>query len=262
MSKSTGTMNGGVTRGRFQGLRQVVFFNWPMYVVAAVAGGGAILALVFLPMPEWLRVLVAAATGIGLFWTVGSLVVSYWVYDASPLCKWRWVADTLPGRPDRWLNLHCGFDESTPALLALFRGTHGEALDIFDPAHMTEPSIMRARGLTAPADRANSADYRQLPVADDSIDAAFLMLSAHELRSPDARAALFAELRRIVRAKGRVVVAEHLRDTENFIAFGPGFVHFHSRGAWLRTFLDSGFAIERELRMTPFVAVFVLRRAA
>lgn len=58
-----------------------------------------------------------------------------------------------------------------------------------------------------------------------------------------------------------VVLVEHLRDWKNFIAFGPGFVHFHSRRSWLRTIREAGLLIERESAVTPFVECFVLRRA-
>jgi ubiquinone/menaquinone biosynthesis C-methylase UbiE len=80
------------------------------------------------------------------------------------------------------------------------------------------------------------------------------------LRTDETRGALFAELRRVLGPGGRVVVAEHLRDWANFMAFGPGFLHFHSRRAWTRCFERARFAIESEFSITPFVRVFVLRR--
>lgn len=247
-------------RGPFQGVAQIFWFNWPMYATAALSTLAATVVLAFVPLPTFARLAVMAATLIGLFWAAASLVVSYWVYDASPLCRWEWVADELRPTPRLWINVHCGFDESTPALRRLLSGASGRVLDLFDPAEMTEPSILRARGLADPATRGEPADYRRLPAENDSIDAAFLMLSAHELRTAVARRTLFVELLRVVRPGGTVVVAEHMRDAANFIAFGPGFVHFHSRAAWLRTFREAGWLLERERRITPFVAVFVLRR--
>lgn len=246
------------TRGRLQGLTQIVRFNWPMYATALAATIVAAVVLAFMPLPFVIRFTIAAALAIGAYWAVASLVVSFWLYDASPLCRWAWVKGELNTAPASWLNLHCGFDESTPALRRLLPGTSGRALDIFDPTEMTEPSIARARRL-ADAD-AEPADYRHLPVEDGSVDAAFLMLSAHELRSDTARRALFVDLHRALRPDGTVIVAEHLRDAANFAAFGPGFTHFHSRRTWLRTFVGSGWVVERERPITPFIAVFVLRR--
>ena len=100
--------------------------------------------------------------------------------------------------------------------------SHGRVFDIFDPVEMSEPSIVRARRLCPPAVRPERVDFRNLPAADESIEAAFLLLSAHELRTEAARGSLFSELHRVLSRPGRVVVAEHLRNWANWAAFGPG----------------------------------------
>ena len=122
---------------------------------------------------------------------------------------------------------------------------------------MTEPSIARARRAQGDGE-SEPVDFRRLPVATGTIEAALLLLSAHELRTDDARVALFDEMRRVLAPGGRVVVAEHLRDGPNFLAFGPGFLHFHSRRTWTRCFTRAGFAVHKEFSITPFVRVFVL----
>jgi SAM-dependent methyltransferase len=134
--------------------------------------------------------------------------------------------------------------------------------DIYDPEEMTEPSIVLARRLRPQGElrQAEPANYRRLPLPTGTIDAAMLLLSAHELRSDEARAALFTELRRVLGPGGRVVVAEHLRDWANFLAYGPGFLHFHSRRTWVRCFARHRFDVHREFSITPFVRIFVLRR--
>ena len=137
---------------------------------------------------------------------------------------------------------------------------------MFDPGEMTEPSISRARlrSLAKLAKRAKAGPNRWTTVicrfTTGTIEAALLLLSAHELRTDEARTALFTELRRVLGPGGRVVVAEHLRDAANFLAFGPGFLHFHSRRTWKRCFARTRFDIHAEFPITPFVRVFVLRR--
>src|SRR5262249_27455320 len=154
-----------------------------------------------------------------------------------------WLHDVLPSPPARWMTVHAGFDEFTPRVRSAFPQTQGRAFDIFDPRTMTEPSIGRARR-SAPLD-AEPAAADALPVETASVDAALLLLAAHELRTPEHRAALFAEVRRTLAPAGHAVVVEHLRDAANFAAFGPGFLHFHSRRTWMRAFTGAGLAVDR-----------------
>jgi hypothetical protein len=55
---------------------------------------------------------------------------------------------------------------------------------------------------------------------------------------------------------------EHSRDLWNFVAFGPGFLHFFSQRAWRKAAFEAGLTIRSEFSMTPFVHVYNLRKAA
>jgi SAM-dependent methyltransferase len=169
-----------------------------------------------------------------------------------------WIRDALGFDSARWLNIHAGLDEFTPVLRALF-GSGGRTFDIFDEKTMTAPSIARARRERLP-DAAGRVDPCHLPQPSNSVDAAFLLLAAHELRTHNARVALFREIRRVLNETGGAILAEHLRDVPNFAAFGPGAAHFHSRRTWRRCIEESGLRIRREFTVTPFVHVFVLGR--
>jgi SAM-dependent methyltransferase len=245
---------------RFQGVAQIVRFNWTFYAVASGASALAIVLATQIHFSPTVRTALLIGVGGAMYFVVASLVASFWIYDLSQLMTWRWIGKELAEPPRQWINLHCGLDESTPALREFFPNSIGRAFDIFDPTEMTEPSIHRARTLVTPTAPAESVRYDQLPVDSESIDAAFALLSAHELRHHAARVALFRELRRSLRPGGRVVVAEHLRDAANLLAFGPGFLHFHSAAAWGSAACEAGFVIDREFRITPFVRIFNLRR--
>ena len=85
---------------------------------------------------------------------------SWIVYDRSGLMHWDWILQALGFDPASWINLHAGLDESTPALRTLFKDAPGRVFDIFDPAEMTEPSIVRARRLADNAITPESARIR------------------------------------------------------------------------------------------------------
>ncbi len=244
------------------GLRQIVRFNWPFYVVGTTVVIATGLVIAQLPVATGIRSLLYSATGLAAFWLVGSLAASWVVYDRSRLTKWDWIRDAVGFPPRAWLTIHAGLDESTPIVRGLLAPSQGRVFDIFDPVEMTEPSIARARRLCRFPTDTEAVDFRCLPAPVASVDAALLLLSAHELRTDEARGALFAELHRVLKPGGRVIVAEHLRDCANFAAFGPGFLHFISRRTWTRSFARARFVIHREFSITPFVHVFVLRRSA
>jgi SAM-dependent methyltransferase len=253
----------------WDGVRQIVRFNWPRYAMAALVVGAGAVAAVCAPWPIAARWCAVAAASLATFWTVASLFASWIVYDCSSLRSATWLPAMLPSPPRSWIAVHAGVDDLSPALRTVFGKASGRTIDIFDPAVMTEPSIRRARMAlrhpwSAPAHqslprRAEPTAASRLAVAAGSVDLAVLALAAHELRAAADRVALFQEIRRVLTPGGRAVVAEHLRDWPNVVAFGPGALHFHSRHTWLQAFTQAGLAIDAEHRITPFVAIFVLR---
>jgi len=85
-------------------------------------------------------------------------------------------------------------------------------------------------------------------------------MSAHEIRDNDERSVFFSELNRVLKPKGQIIVIEHLRDFNNFIAYNIGFFHFHSKTTWLRTFNESKLKFVSENKSTPFISIFTLEQ--
>jgi len=245
------------TRGRFQGMLTIARFNWPFYLAAAVALVAAGLAF-FLLSNAW-RVTSAIAFGCALYFIFVSLGVSHLVYDRSDLYRWSWLERALQSLPmRRAVFCHCGFDDTSSELREKFREVRWDILDHYDPERMTEASIHRARALFPPTPGTLACRYHAWPVPAESADVVFGLLAVHELRTEAERTAWFAEARRCLRPGGRVVLAEHLRDAANFLAFGPGFLHFHSSASWLRCWKQAGFRCHDQFGVTPFVQIFVL----
>jgi len=251
-------MNTLPVRRPWQGMFQIVRFNWQFYFATVASVGIGLIALPLLPPAAGAIMFFFLAPS--LFWTVSSLLVSHFVYDVFPLYDMRWIARALSHAPRRWANIHNGFDETSPGLSLVFPNAVGETVDIFDPHVMTEKSIQRARQLKLCATPSLQARYDALPFRSDSMDAVFSIFVAHELRRHHQRIALFREIGRILTSDGEFVLVEHLRDWRNFLAFGPGFLHFFSQPAWRNAASDAHLALRTDFSLTPFVHVYVFRR--
>ena len=245
-------------RRPFQGVWQIVCYNWPFYVAGFVVCALGALLLRLFAWPKIFSILGWLGVAVGAWWLLASLLVSYWVYDVSPLYTWRWMRGLLPQMPTRWANIHSGLDESSLALREMFGGD-GVTIDIYNAQEMTEPSIARARRITPAPVEAISADYRQLPFSDNALDAIFLIFAVHEIRDSDSRELFWHELHRVLEDGGTIVLVEHLRDVANFAAFGPGFWHFLPQSEWLRLFHKTHFSVQSETCLTPWVRVWVLQ---
>lgn len=241
-------------RGPFDGVTNIVRFNWPMYVSSLASV--LILSLAARLSQGFVSYLFLLGAAGAAYLTVSSLLVSYYVYDYSRFYDWKWLPDI---DPSNLVNIHSGFDESSAALAGRYPGAHLTILDFYDPKLHTEPSIRRARAFLPPQPGTVGCASGRLPLADASHDAAFLIFAAHEIRDHRERVGFFREVARINR--GPVYVVEHTRDLANLLAFGPGFTHFHSPAEWRATFAEAGYRVSRERHFTLFVRIYRLERA-
>lgn len=249
------------TRAPYEGVLNIVRFNWPMFMTTAVVivagvAGASLLEESRLRLP--LAVFVVALT----MGAVIALKVSHDIYDRSDLYRFGWLARARGARPPQTaVFCQTGFDDCSESLRERTVGTHWTLLDHYDPSTMTEPSIRRARRRCPPASGTIAASYASWPMRDGTTDLVIAMLSVHELRHDQEREAWFAEARRVTRADGRVIVVEHVRDLANLAVFGSGALHFHSVPTWTRNWERSRLRLCETFRITPWVRVFVLEHA-
>jgi hypothetical protein len=250
-----------VSHSRFAGVLDILRYNWHFYGVSSIAllAFGALLWFRILPH-EWAPIIISS-TAITAFWTLSSLLVSYYVYDFKAVTRWQWIPSALSFLPQRWVNIHAGLDQSSATLAQFFPKTQHTVIDIYDPQEMSEPSIARARRLHTPPEAALPGTLDALPMASCTADTVFLLFAAHEIRNRDRRTTFMRECARLMTDSGQLLLVEHMRDWNNFVAFGPGFLHFHSRSEWLRLVRGAGLNIQREQRITPFVRFFLITKA-
>ena len=250
-------------RTPFQGVWNIVRFNWHFYVLALAFLIGLLFANAYLVEKHRIYALILFV--LALFTTLISLFVSYYVYDLSDLYKLDWVENrdengrnTEGGK--KIVNINAGFDETSVLLQAKFDKAQLTVLDFYDPKKHTEVSIKRARNAYPPFPNTQQVTTSNLTLETHSADKIFVLFAAHEIRDKAERIVFFKELHRVLKPNGQVFVAEHLRDTANLLAYNIGFFHFLSKASWYNTFDASHFKIATEFKKTPFITVFILKK--
>jgi SAM-dependent methyltransferase len=242
---------------RQNGAVRIFLYNWPVYAGTWIF---AALLLALSPRLEGSATWAAWVVALGaVAWSLASLLVSYYIYERSPLAAGQWVPRFLGSSIGGWASVHAGLDAEVE-LDAVMPGACVARLDIFDPRVMTSPSIARARARTPPSKQASPCSPTALALSTGACDAIVVAFTAHEIRDRGAREAFFGELCRSLRPGGKVLLVEHLRDVANFLAFGPGYLHFVARREWLRLASHAGLAVSAETRITPWVMALALER--
>ena len=168
-----------VVRKPYQGVFNIVRFNWHFYAIA----GMVILALlatgVFTDkISFWIVVLLAAEI---LMSVAVSLLVSYYIYDRSHLYDFGWLKGVATDKPQTVINIHAGFDETSATLQKAFTGAIVHVYDFYDPGKHTEISIERARKAYPPFPGTLNVTTDRLPTAEALADLIFNIFALHEI---------------------------------------------------------------------------------
>lgn len=244
-------------RKPYQGVLNVVSFNWHYYVLSI----GAILLILalksylnsFKSIADALILLISLLTAI-------SLAVSFYIYDLSALYKLSWLDSLKQNEHEKIINIHAGFDETSILLKNKFKNSELLAGDFYDPAKHTKISIRRARKLYPSFPYTEKVSTTKMTFPNNSADKIFVIFAAHEIRNDEERIVFFKELSNVLKLSGQIVVTEHLRDIPNFLAYNLGFFHFYSSATWLKTFKLAGLKISNKIKTTPFITTFILEK--
>ncbi|MCW3117945.1 MAG: Methyltransferase type 11 [Chitinophagaceae bacterium] len=245
-------------RKPFEGLTNILKFNWHYYVLATLFVIATVVLVKFLPSQYtiylYISGLLVSAT------VLISLIVSCYIYDVSELYQFTWLSNYKASAGQTIANIHAGFDETSYILSKKLPETKLLVFDFFDPEKHTEISIQRARNAYLPYAGTIKMNTLSVALERKSIDAIFLTFAAHEIRIDEERVAFFEQLKNSLTDSGKIFVTEHLRDFPNFLVYNIGFFHFLSRSTWNRTFKNAGLQIGSSVKATPFTTTFILEK--
>jgi ubiquinone/menaquinone biosynthesis C-methylase UbiE len=245
-------------RKSFQGVTNIIRFNWHFYVLSA-----AFIFIVLLTgnfLNSHLHLYTNILCILIITSTLVSLLTSFYVYDLSELYTFKWLDKIKISQDATIVNINAGFDETSILLSKKYPSCSLQVLDFYDPEKHTEISIKRARKAYPPYKNTVKINTSAIPLEDGSADNIFVILSAHEIRNGAERIIFFKELNRILNPLGKIIVTEHLRNVPNFFAYNIGFFHFLSASSWHKTFNNANFKISYKIKITPFITTFILEK--
>jgi ubiquinone/menaquinone biosynthesis C-methylase UbiE len=244
-----------VKRKPFEGVSNIMRFNWHFYVFALVSILLAITLSLFLLSPY--SVILQGIAILSAIVIIISLGISYYIYDVSRLYEMQWLPDLSH---KKILIVNAGFDEISLLVHSKFPQAEKTVIDFYNPLQHTEVSIARARKAYPSFPGTISVSTEKLILNESQFDVIIAMLSTHEIRSIRERIIFFRELNRVLKNNGQIFVTEHLRDLPNFLAYTVGFFHFHSKEKWMKTFEESALSVHSIEKTTPFISTFILNK--
>lgn len=245
-------------RKPFQGIKNIVKFNWHFYVIASIAI--LLLALSYPFLGGFFRLL-ALLLCISIFLTTAtSLLVSAYVYDLSGLYNFSWMSDFEDSDTQRIVNINAGFDETSALIEQKFPLSELVVLDFYNEQVHTEPSIKRARKTYPSHPKTKTVSTTNLGLDSEFADLVFLIFSAHEIRNEEERVLFLKEVGSVLKSDGEIILVEHLQDLPNFLAYNIGFLHFHSLKTWETAFEKSNLEVFSKQKLNPFVSKIILRK--
>jgi hypothetical protein len=247
-----------MTRKPFQGVMNIIRFNWHFYVAAAAVVSILLAASMMLDMLAF-RICILIAAGIVIS-TFISLLVSYYVYDRSDLYSFRWLQRFRESANLNIINVHAGFDETSGILRNNFPKANLRVFDFYDPQKHTEISIARAREAHPAFPETLKIKTNHFPVLANSVDSIFNVFALHEVRDRKERIQFIEQQAVALKNTGNIVVVEHLRDLPNFLAYNIGFFHFLAGREWYDNFQQAGLSVDNKFKITCFITVFVLKK--
>ncbi|MGV6862237.1 MAG: class I SAM-dependent methyltransferase [Putridiphycobacter sp.] len=244
-----------IERKPFQGVKNIILFNWHFYVIAVLIIAFSIIG--FLWINTNVKYLFLTMAIMVTFTLTLSTIISFYIYDQSKLYELSWL-ELAQGKS--LLNINAGFDETSQIIQQKFPHLDLSICDFYDPKLHTEISIKRARKHYPPQPNTQQISTHHLPFDQNQFHNINIFFSAHEIRNHKERVIFFNEINRVLKENGEVYVIEHLRNLNNFLAYNIGFFHFLTRTNWLNTFENSNFRIHKTENITPFVYIFILKK--
>ncbi len=171
----------GQIRKPFQGVTNIVKFNWHFYVITFLLIGIILISAKYLAEQYLNYAIIVCVIITGTL--IITLLVSFYIYDASGLYKLNWLNEINICANSKIVNIHAGFDETSSLLSEKYAKSELIVYDFYDPLKHTEVSIKRARKAYPSYSGTKHIVTENVPLPEDYADIVFLIFAAHEIRN-------------------------------------------------------------------------------
>ncbi|MES2448460.1 MAG: methyltransferase domain-containing protein [Bacteroidota bacterium] len=243
-------------RKPFQGVSNIIRFNWHFYATALIIIIS--LAAYSVLFPSKFNSIIQIFAVCVFFATFNSLFASYYIYDCSNLYSLNWINNLQVTPNAEIVNINAGFDETSDLIQQKYPNSILKVYDFYNPFKHTEISIERARKAYPPYPKTQIIDTTKINIPHQSTDLIFLIFAAHEIRDKQEQILFFKQLKPVLKPDGKIIVVEHNRDFYNFIVYNIGIFHFFSPKRWKSVFKNSELNLIRIEKITPFINVYYL----
>ncbi len=178
-----------LTRKPFQGVMNVVKFNWHFYILAVILS--LLIAAFALYFGGNYKIYIVMLALKIIIPSVISLVVTYYIYDYSKIYELHFLAFLNIRSTDKLVNINAGFDEFSLMISDKFNNKNLQVFDFYNPEKHTEISIERARKVSKVYPNTKSIETSKLPLEANTVDYVFLLFTAHEIRNQQERIVFF-----------------------------------------------------------------------
>ncbi|MDM8527353.1 class I SAM-dependent methyltransferase [Anaerolineales bacterium HSG24] len=253
-----------LTSRQYSGMMATLIYNWPIFAGIALFTT-VVIGASFIVSTPWRELFLLSGIG-GVVWAMIILLASFLVYDWGNQHEYDRLAELGElEKANMMVDITCGKLRGSRGILPRFKGGHYFLIDIYDEAKMSDNALKRARSMEPTLKTERRIYHRtgkpnRFPLPHNWADAIYCSFSLHELQDKADREAIFKEFARMLKPKGRLLIAEHGRDLSNAIAFGPGVYSFFSPSTWQIHFESAGLKVAHHERWRGLVNLWVIEK--
>jgi SAM-dependent methyltransferase len=248
---------------RYSGTFSTIHTHWPTYLIGYGGGVALLLSALWVSFDQgWFAFVNLAIAGllILIYFFVASLWSAHRLFDSDDIIDAVFELGGFDsGQTMVYLDL--GMRSTGIALSRHLTTGNVIIIDIYNPQLTPARWLSRAtqqaeRQVDDPRILWKSGSIDLLPLPDQTMPAAILIMSASEFWQEGDRMQLFEEIYRILSPGGMLIMVERVRTPTNWLVMGPAALRMRNAAYWRSALARVGFETTRESEQNDMLHLF------